>query len=1389
MTRVFNILILFFVVLLQVHSQQALDFDALNIEDGFASSKATSMIQDRKGFIWVGSWNGLTRYDGYECKIYKPGYKDSSSISNKEIVSLFEDHEGDIWIGTSYGLNCLHTKTGKIRIYPFENRILTIFEDSQNQMWIGTWNDGLYKLDKTTGEKTHFLPNFVVSDILEDSNHEFWVATYLGLIKLDRESGRYKQFLSDGRISNQTICHNTVTQLIESDDGHVWCGTWGGGLSKIISHQNSDSIKFVHYRVRNGEGSMSTNDVYTLYNDQFGNIWIGTWSHGLMRFSSEEQKKEPQQAKFDCYKSEIDNPYSISGDNITALLVDRSGLLWVGSSRIDRSNILNTGFRRFDTSFELDGNNIQNTVKAITTDDDGYLWMGTIHDLRRYIKVDNSYRLIKSIYDLSYNFKGSNYVSSSVLSLLADKDHLWVGTDDAGLLMYNISDFKSEDNVNFIYFNSSTSPSIPGNKVTCIEKSNKYPGVIWIGTMLSGFAKITYLNGNTDIKSYYADDELNSISYNNIRDITEDENGIVWIATQKGLNSFDPETGNFESYFYSRTIKNSINDNVINVLLEDKRGDLWIGTNSGLNKKVIYRDNEGHSTVGFKSYPENEYLRDELITNILEDDSGSIWVSTYMGIIQLNEENEEVVKQYFTKEYQRVGNERKTAYKDKNGCFFIGGSQGYLQFYPNKLVQGGNEPKVCFTDLSIYNKPVVPGTTSGGHKILENTVSYTDSVVLSYRDDVFSVFFSAMDFKDPKKNNYKYILNGYDDEWNDVGTRNSAIYTGVPHGEYILEVFGSDSDGLWSKEPSRLYIRIIPPWWKTNIAYVFYFFILIGLLYFFNKYSVIRVKEKSNLLLEKVKNEKDHELNELKSIFFTNITHEFRTPLTLILGPVEKMLSDNNGSETLKKQIILIQRNATRLLRLVNQLMEFRKVEKGKMELFLQKVNIVPLLVELHDSFKNLADSKRIDLSLHYSHSVIDTWIDLDKFEKVLFNLVSNAFKFTDEGGRISIDAEVVEDESGESVLCIEVEDSGVGIPDDKKELIFERFYQIHQKREQSTGGIGLYLSYAFIQLHRGQILVDSEEGKGSKFKVLLPVDMRDKVKLDENVIIDGQQLQQESTDEKSEPVGILNSYDPKNISEHKGKPKLLLVEDDTDMNEFVAQGLSNDFDIITCFNGKEALKLATEKHPDMIVSDIMMPEMDGLELGKQLRKDLTTSHIPLIFLTAKTLRKDEMEGLRLGAVDYITKPFDLSTLNLKLNNILKTKQNLQEKIRTQMLLQPDEIELTSLDETFLKDVVGAVNKNLDNPVFDVDLLSKEVGMSSNQVYRKIKSLTGQTAKEFIRSQRLKTSANLLLQKKRSISEIIYMVGFSSPSYFTRCFKDQFGCTPSEFIEREGENV
>lgn len=1370
-----------FILLLSsgLFGQKILDFDKLSIDDGFTSSKANVIIQDRKGFIWIGTWNGLNRYDGYEVETFRPVYHDSSSISNREVLALLEDRNGDIWIGTTSGLNRYNPMIGEWKKYNFQNRITSLLEDSNGIIWVGTWEGGLFKLDPETGEMEHYLPTSIISDIYEDSRNILWIATYHGLVTLDRSNSSYVRFLPDRTISEGSIGHTIITQIEESPDGSLWLGTWGGGLEKVHVTQDRDSIQFSQYRVRDGEGSLSSNVVYRLHYDSYGNLWIGTWDGGLNLLEKSQQDLPPDESDFISYQNDLRNAYGLSGNNISALFVDQSGILWIGSSMIDRTNIIDKGIRRYKTTRIVDGMYTENSARSFGRIDD-LLWVGTIDELKLYRSSNGHFSFVRDIARPEYRYKSAIYNSSSILAIIANDDGLWAGTEDAGLVFYPGNSSREESNPDFIFYNTLTDPALPGNKISNMVESRKYPGVIWIGTLQNGFAKLTYMDGKAEVEDFDVGLTDNAISDNNVRAIVEDKDGLVWIGTQNGLNCFDPATRVFHKYFYSFSDTTTINDNVINVLHEDKLGNLWIGSTAGINRKIVRIKDDESIEIQFQGFPNMKNISDEIITNILEDDSGNLWIGYYKGMDKLNIDQTSIEQEFFSKDFQHLVVERNSAISDKQGTFFVGGGSGFITFSPDSLPKGSLPPKVCITDLIVSNESYEEYMSLDKKSdSLVTAIPYKEHLTLSPKSRILTFIFSAMDYKDPKRNQYIYLLEGFDNNWNEAGNRNSATYTNIRPGKYVFKVKASNSDGVWSDDAAILSFTISTPWWQSKLAILVYVLIVIGLLYFFNQYSIIGVKDKSRIKIEHMQYEKEHELNEEKTLFLTNITHEFRTPLTLILGPAEELLKTRELSLYARKQSELIQKNAHRLLRLVNQLMEFRKVEKGKMEIYLKKANIVPLINDIYESFRTMANSKLIELSMKVEKQELIATVDTEKFEKVMFNLVLNAFKFSEEGSKITIRAGIEKEEEGDW-LVVEIEDTGIGIAEEHKEKIFERFFQTHQLSTQSTGGIGLYLSKNFIEMHGGRIELESELGQGSCFRVIIPVEKPDTVVELAEISLETE-IDEQVGEVEQEMDNITNTDGEKDMA------RVLIVEDDHELIDFIISGLSSDFNVSGSYNGKEGLEMARKLTPDIIITDIMMPEMDGIEMCRILRQDITTSHIPVVFLTAKTMREDEITGLKIGAVDYIYKPFNLETLKLKIHNLLDIRKRVQDRIRTNQLMEPEYIELSSLDEKFLKDAVDAVNNNLDDPSFDVEKFSYEIRISSNQTYRKIKALTGQTAKEFIRNQRLKTSASLLLQKKRSISEIIYMVGFSSPSYFTRCFKDYYGCTPKEYIEKSGK--
>ncbi|WP_303921465.1 two-component regulator propeller domain-containing protein [Draconibacterium sediminis] len=1365
-----------------VVAQNELYFSHLGTEHGLTIDKANDIVQDKKGFIWIGTINGLTRFDGYDCVTYQPQYHDSTSISNREITKLLVDKAGNLWIGTASGLNFMDVRNGTIKRYKIRNRIMSLLEDDKGLIWIGTWSDGLYILDPETGEMKHHLANDVISDLHLDSRNMMWIASYNGLLCFNPESGDYKRYVPE--TGKNSISNATVTQVLESEEGVLWIGTWGGGLNKAVLNDDGEIVNFFVYREEDREGSIIDDGVYRLCYDQFHNLWIGSWNEGLSLLKRDQQQLSPEEAHFWVYEVSVDNPGSLSSNAISTIFVDKSGLLWVGSAKIDRASITDKGLSRYVLPSRIDnlGNKIRVMNFAAYNDQ---LWVGTSYNLLQYEKHNGIYVLKNDYGEQTYSHNGLTFIAYSIFDMFADSTGLWLGTEDAGIIHYNYTPDLSLDINGRKYYNTETLPGISGNKVVELIPSKKYSGVIWVGVRERGLVKMkTDAQGKVSFESIGQRNDSRELSSNIIRALHEDRSGKVWIGTENGLNCYNPETGDISYYFYSPSDTNSLNDNTINAILEDSFGNLWIGTNSGLNKKIEKFDDEGNKIVEFKGFPQTEYLKNDYISGLMEDDLGHLWIRTFQGMLEFDIENEVIEKKYFSQDYRNDLLDRNTQMALSDGRMLAGNLASFALIDLQGMNNTQKTSEIVLSDIRVYDKSLNREKELRTDYGLTSAVAYSDKISLSYKDKMVTFSFSDMDYKNPGKNEYFFRMEGFDAQWNSAGTRNTATYTNLPPGNYTFKVVSSTGNDVDYTKATTFQVSMSPPWWKSIVAYIVYAMSFFAVLYFFMKYSIINAQKKSELAFEHLRAEELRNLNEQKTLFFTDITHELRTPLTLILGPSKELLDDKKLSAESHKLAHLINTSAYKLLRLVNQLLEFRKIEKGIPEsLYIQHCNLANLLLEVFNFFKPMADSRQIEFKLNTTPETIMAYFDPDKMEKIIFNLLSNAFKYSPDNSAISINAFERTNTNEDKEIVIEVQDSGVGIAKEYQEKIFERFFQVKQQRTQSTGGIGLFMAKAMIEQHGGSIELDSEEGKGSCFRLVLPLNSElaaqaeksEKWKPEDSVTTLAQP--EDATFENILHDTSLNGSD-------NTKPHVLVVEDDADLKEFLCTGLSKHFNVECADNGREALEKIEANTPDLILSDVMMPEMDGFELCTQLRNDLNYSHIPVIFLTAKTMQEDQIKGLKLGAVDYIYKPFNMVSLSLKIYNLLTLQKQKQERLRTEQILEPEHIELSSLDEEFLKAAVQSVQNNLDNTNFDVEAFSAELKVSANQAYRKIKALTGQTANEFIRTQRLKVASGLLVQKKRSISEVIYMVGFTSPSYFSRCFKDFYGCTPKEYIEK-----
>ncbi len=1355
-------------VLMSIHAFSnlpMLKFETLKLEDGFSSSRAISLIQDSKGYLWIGTWNGLNRYDGYDVDVFYPKLYDTTSISNREITALIESSDERIWIGTSNGLNVYDPKTNVFDKYKFSKRILALYEDEDGNIWIGTWKDGVYCLNPKNGEQVHYLGTSIVTDIVQDDHHNLWLATYGGLMIFDRANSSFTTYVSKGPNSLRS---NTIEVLERDIYGNIWLGTWGGGLSKAVRNELDNTIHFQNYSVNSKTDAPL--EVYSLFADENGNLWIGSWNRGLWVLESDEILSNTTEVSYTNYRSDLLDQYSLSDNNISSIFVDKSNTLWVGGSNLSKVSLDQNGFSYYNSFFSKNDAYYNNSINVFAEDAHNNLWVGKTNSLARYSCTEGNYKLEEEVFDLSYVHQALTYNANGVLSLLKTEKGLLVGTNNAGLLFYPKNEVGQISNQNYKFYNYSTPTSIPGVQVTTLFQSDIDKDVFWLGTNGNGFAKCRITDDDIEVQAFNDSDEEYRFSGDEIRQIIEDREGNIWFTALIGLNRLDVGMNQVNTFHHADLDTSSINDNVINVLYEDQLGNLWVGTNQGLNKKVETIVN-GKRNIYFKSYPNIEYLNNSLIRNIIQDDSTHIWVECSEGLLKFDVENETVVQDIQKSFIWETNIRRNSAFKTNRGNILFGGVNGFIDFSGKDYQNEHANDNVCITGIYVNNAEIQFSPNSNK---LDHNISYATKLKLNAKENQLRIEFSAMNFQKSYENNYSYILEGFDESWNDVGKRNNATYTGISPGNYTFKVLASNGNGEEVVAPTLLEIIILPPWWNTTLAKVVWLVLIMTVILLVNMFLLRKNKERNQLKLQKMEVDKLNEVAELKARFFTNITHDFRTPLALIIGPVEDLITNEELPQEIKEDMVLIKRNADRLLKMVNQLIEFRKIEHDKLVMYPTRIDFQVFMDSICYSFQKLAELRGIKINFESEYKNFTVWLDKDKIERVLFNLISNAIKFSDNKSEVWIRLKQSRKEPN-SYFVIEIEDQGIGISEENKQFIFDRFFQANQNFENSTGGIGLYIAKTIVEKHGGEIRFDSRLNQGTKFVITLPIDTR---------ILIEHQNQPEVSEEIQDENQSDNEIALDTPVDEKEKKVVLVVEDDVDLNNFISKGLSSSYKTIKCFNGDQALEYALNNNVDIVISDIMMPIMDGFELCRKLNSNLSTSHIPLIFLTARSNQKAELEGLQLGALDYIHKPFNLTSLHLKVKNILEKKEEEHKIIKDRISIEPEGYELSSLDEQFLKKAVEILDENIEDEKFDVNRFADEMGMSYNMMYRKLKALTGETAVEFIRSYRLKTAAKLLIQKKRTITEINYMVGFSSPSYFAKSFKKMFGCTPTEYIDK-----
>jgi signal transduction histidine kinase/ligand-binding sensor domain-containing protein/CheY-like chemotaxis protein len=1403
MIRIINIpslLILSLILFITYNSfpqSKEINFEHLSVEDGLPTNSTWDITQDYLGFMWFITSNGIVKYDGYEFTIYQSDQNDPNSIYVSDGASLYEDKSHNLWIALVNGMSLYNREADNFTNYLNDpeaeetntNVFYDIIEDNTGTLWVGTLNR-LLKLvkhpeklisDQNIIEKSYIhdpedstsIVSNCVYRLYEDRSGILWLATDKGLCKYNKETDDFTTY----RVNRKDhYNYNRMYSILEDSKNNFWIGTIGGGLAKFDRKKcEFDFISFTNYRDYNPELPISkytaNNLQRSILEDYDGTLWITTTGAGLINFN-------PSTKKFSLVVHDPSNPHSLSsgGDLTYTLYRDHSNAYWVSSRQGGINKFSKEIQFKHVKNYQTDKNGLGNRpITYIYEDKEGIIWIGTSGGILNKFNSRTSEFTQFRIGLEDINLINSNYIRC----IYEDKDGLlWIGTQLTGLYKF---DKKTGKFTSIIPVYKDARGRI--NYITVTSIIEDISGRLWIGSEGLALCEINKINGEIYYhnKYNYESGMVDSISTKSIYDMYMDKEGILWFVSQFGsLNRYNPATGYGKKYKFDMLS----GDYVFFSIYEDRQNRIWIGRNSG---GLLRFDKKSES---YKIYRTGDGLPDETVGAILEDDNGYLWMRTGTSICRFNPENEtfKIVYRLY-QGFQKFNCWR--AWKSKLTCeMYFPGDDGFYVFHPDSIKDNLVPPKIVLTDFLISDERVHIGNDSP----LKKHISLADEVVLEHWQNDFSIEFASLHYTNPASNQHKYKLTGYDDDWKTADANRLAKYTNMSPGEYVFRAIGSNSDGIWNEEGASLKIIILPPWWATTWAYFTYALLIIGLIYFVWRMQLRRVKIKHEYEMSKFEAEKMHEVDEMKNRFFANLSHEFRTPLTLIFGPTKDIIEKTKELKT-KENAGIIKRNASKLYSLVNQLLDLSKLEAGKMKLETIEQNIIPLLKGYVLSFSSLAERKKIELKFNTVEEDLKAYIDKDKLEKIVNNLLSNAFKFTPEGGKIVVSVSKPTPMSppgrgikgvghkGE-VVEISVSDNGIGIAKERLDKIFNRFYQVDgsHTRESEGTGIGLSLTKELVELHKGKIEVESEYGRGTTFTVLLPLG---KGHLEPEEIVE-KELSEEvkvaaeeaelipETERKKEKLEI-------DVLLATDKKLLLIVEDNPDVRSYIISHLEEEYRILEAANGEEGLREALEHFPELIISDVMMPKMDGFGLCNKLKTDERTSHIPVILLTAKATDKDKIVGYETGADDYIMKPFDSGVLKVRIKNLIDQRRKLREQFRKEGLIEIEDKEITSIDKKFLQNVLQTINKYLSDTSFGVEMLANEISMSRRNLDRKLVSLTGDPPSDLIRRVRLTQAAKLIAQKFGNISEIAMEVGFSNPAYFSKCFSEQFGLSPSEY--------
>lgn len=1425
-------------------------FQHLTIEDGLAQNMVDCMLQDSQGFMWFGTWNGLSRFDGYNFQTYNTERNDTEALGNNFVYSLVEDAYGNLWVGTREGLYVYLYNRDKFEkaAYLFNGegidlhaRVHSLAVSDGNLLLVGT-EKGLLTLNiqndqaQITSSQVYSksilesLKNEEVRDLLVASDGELWAGTDNGVFIVGKDGKKLEKLVS--QLGSNSLSSNHIQSLYQDSQGAFWVGT-DFGLNRFdpVSRQ---VLPFFHDPAN--LKSLPHNSIMDILEDGSGRLLVATLG-GLSIMEGEE-------LGFTNHKNEFYSEHSLTNNFVNSLAKDENGNIWIGTERggVNYYNINQNIFEHFEFSVD-DDNSLSNRTVNSVFEDDKYLWVGTAGGgLDRFNPSTGQFK------NYSYNAQNINTLSSDFITgLLRDNEgNLWASSWGAGLNKL-VNEGRADER--FQRYQSNGQNGLTSNFVSSMTVDGD--GQLWVGT-LSGLFKFNIDSGLFEqIKSDEGDQSITEVGC-----LEFDSEGNLWVGTRIGLYKliFDGNDMSIEKFTHDPDNSFSISGNYVISVQEDADGDMWFGTyGQGLN--LLRRGSDKFEVINT-----DNGLGNNIIYGIQQDNEKNLWLSTDYGLSRLNPQTKQIRNFYISDGLLNNQYYWSASFKNKQGKLYFGGMMGMDAFDADWIKDVDIAPKVVITDLKLFNESIIPQKGFNGVEVIDTNPSRAEEVNLSYKEKNFGIEFSSLNYQEPEMIRYAYILDGFEKDWNYVTSdRRYASYTNLKPGEYTFKVKASGANGEFGTETTEIKVIIAPPFWDTAWFKGLMIVLLAGAIFGYNRWRTYNLKRQKLILEEQVKErterinkqkealaaqalelkDKNEELEEQQSLiagqnqrlehqnkeitvqhnklkdlnkklnlvsrlrlsFFTNISHEFRTPLTLIIGPLERLRKSEGLSSDVKTSLDTMHRNAQRLLHLINQIMDFRKIEKGKMELKVSRASIADLTKDVFTAFESLASVKNI--SFHYKHKNVpsEVWFESRKMENILYNLLSNAFKYTPENGEVTLEvtgltmknsklsAEDSTDDN-QSVISIKVCDSGTGISKENLPLIFKRFYRIESEEafQINGSGIGLALTEELIKAHHGDIFVDSELGRGSVFEIQFPC-LKSSYESTEVTELgtSGLGIQEQIDvlkDELMSASKAMREAHGMSFIYKKDRPTVLVVEDNGDLRRFMTHRLNETYNILEAPDGEEGIKLVKEETPELIISDVMMPKVDGLELCSFIKSNLGTCHIPVILLTAKSSVEHQIQGYELGADDYLAKPFNFDLLESRVQNLIDSRTALRHQFIQSPNFKVEKATTNSNDERFLTKAIEVVEAHLHNSGFSVQEFIQEMHVSRSFLHNKLTALTNQSTAEFINCMRMKKALSLLQETEKNISEVAYAVGYNDPKYFTRLFTKFYGESPKKYLVR-----